>query len=203
MQGVFSLREEPIRTILTGMKTFLPLLLLIMLPSLGQGAMYKWTSDEGEVIYSDTPPSEGAEEIKLPALTTTPAVKYKPKPEPLAAPDTKITRYTEFKLIDPVNDAIIRDNTGNVPVNLSLKPDLDTQSGHGVNILIDGIVKISNSQQTTALIPNVDRGTHTLSAEIRDRKGKVLKASNRVDFTILRHSTLHKKPPPPPPPPAN
>ncbi|MCW8956733.1 MAG: DUF4124 domain-containing protein [Gammaproteobacteria bacterium] len=187
--------EQQIRTILHGMKTPFLLLLLIMLPNLSHGAMYKWTNSEGEVIYSDTPPSDETEELKLPILTTLPAVKYKakPKPAPTKEIESKATVYTDFKLVDPVNDAIIRDNSGNVPVILSLKPALDANAGHKINILLDGQTNVSNSQQLSLILENIDRGTHTLSAEIRDHKGVVLKASNSVSFTLYRYSKLQKK----------
>lgn len=176
------------------MKTPLLLLLLIMLPGLGHGAMYKWTNSAGETVYSDTPPSEDTDELKLPILTTTPAVKYKAKAKPQPTADNKVTNYTIFTLIDPVDDAFFTDNTGDVPVKLSIEPQLDINAGHSISILIDGQVNLANSQQTTAMITNLDRGTHSLSAEIRDHKGKTLKTSNSVSFTVNRHSRLHKKP---------
>lgn len=184
------------------MKAPLLLLLLFMLPSLSHGAMYKWTNSAGEIIYSDTPPNENTEEIILPKLTTTPAVKYKSKPKSQETPEekTKATSYSSFKLLAPVKDAIIRDNGGNVQVNLSLKPSLDTKAGHSISIMVDGTTKISNSKQATATLSNIDRGTHTVSAKIQDSKGKVLKTSNSVSFTVYRYSQLHNKKPPPPPP---
>ena len=198
-RGVFYLREKQIHTILSAMKTPLLLLFLIMLPNLGHGAMYKWTNSAGETIYSDTPPSEDSEELNLPILTTTPAVKYIPKSKSLPSTDDKVTKYTEFTLVDPVNDAFFTDNTGDVPVRLSIEPQLDIKAGHSISILIDGQLNLANSQQTTVMITNLDRGTHSLFAEIRDIKGKTLKTSNSVNFTVYRHSRLNKKPPPPPP----
>ncbi len=175
------------------MKTPLLLLLLIMLPGLVHGAMYKWTNSAGETIYSDTPPSEDSEELKLPILTTTPAVKYIPKPKPQPSTDDKVTNYTDFTLVDPVNDAFFTDNTGDVPVRLSIEPQLDIKAGHSISILLDGQVNLANSQQTTVMITNLDRGTHSLSAEIHDLSGKILKTSNSVSFTVNRHSSTPQK----------
>ena len=192
-RGVFYLREKQIHTILSAMKTPLLLLFLIMLPNLGHGAMYKWTNSAGETIYSDTPPSEDTDELKLPILTTTPAVKYKAKAKPQPTAD-KVAYYTNFTLIEPVNDAVFTDNTGDVPIKLSIEPQLDINAGHSVSILIDGQVNLANSQQTTVMITNLDRGTHSVSAEIRDLNGKILKTSNSISITVNRHSILHKKP---------
>ena len=181
------------------MKTHLLLLFLIMLPGLCHGAMYKWTNAEGEIIYSDTPPNEDVEEIKLPALTTTPAVKYKPKPPPTEEAKPA-PAYSSFTVLNPVKDAIIHDNNGNVAVSMSLTPELNTSAGHSISLLVDGSTKISKQQQTSLLLSNIDRGTHSLSAEIRDAKGQLLKkTSNSVSFTVYRYSKLHKKAPPPPP----
>lgn len=175
------------------MRAPLILLLLIMLPSQGYAGMYKWTNDEGDIIYSDTPPNNDAEEVILPELNTTPALKVEARPEPTQTPDesAETTSYTDFKLVKPEPEAIIRDNTGNVPVSLSLEPALDTSAGHSINILIDGQVSISNSQQTSVTLANIDRGTHTVSAEIRDSSGKVINSSNSVSFTVYRYSKLH------------
>lgn len=175
------------------MRAPLILLLLILLPSQGYAGMYKWTNDEGDIIYSDTPPNNDAEEVILPELNTTPALKVEARPEPTQTPDesAEATSYTEFQLVNPEPDAIIRDNTGNVSVSLSLQPELDSNAGHSINILIDGEASISNSQQTTVTLTNIDRGTHTVSAEIIDSTGKVIISSNSVSFTVFRYSKLH------------
>ena len=180
------------------MKTPLVLLLLIIFPCLSHGAMYKWTDDKGETIYSDTPPTEDTEEIKLPALTTTPAVKYKPKPRPARVADDA-TGYAKFTLTSPTNDAVFNDNTGNVAVSINMEPDLNISAGHSISLILNGATKISNSNQTTFQLSNLDRGEYSLHAEIRDAKNKLLKSSNSVVFTVFRASKLFKKPAPPPP----
>lgn len=186
------------------MKIYL-LIALFIFPVLSHAALYKWTNSDGEVIYSDTPPNDELEEMKLPILTTTPSVKYKAKEKSEPEKEDKAGNYTEFTLIEPVNEASFTDNTGNVAVSLGLKPGLDTSSGHSISIFVDGQASISNSQQTSVQLVNLDRGTHSIHAEIRDKKGAVLMTSNTVSITIIRYSKLHKRnlPPPPPPPPSN
>lgn len=185
------------------MRTWLTICVLMVLSFSIQAELYKWVNKDGETVYSDTPPNDTTEPIKLPEISVTPAVKYKPrqKPEQTSEKDTKAINYTDFKIQRPVNNAIIRDNPGNLSVSLSLQPDL--AADHSINVLLDGQVLIQNHKRLSAQLNNIDRGSHSLSAQVVDKNGKVIISSNSVSFTLLRYSKLHNKPPPPPPAPKN
>jgi len=169
-----------------------------------QAALYKWVDENGEVVYSDEPPHEGMEPIKPPPISTTPPVKVKPRATPKAAakpakppePEKKPINYSEFSITAPGNDDAVRNNPGNVNVSFALTPALDTASGHYINLLVDGKVTGGKIQGQSVTVPNMDRGTHTLKAEIHDQTGKLLKSSNTVTFHLLRYSKLFKKPAP-------
>ena len=158
-------------------------------------ALYKWVDENGEVVYSDKPPQKGAEELKPPPLMTTPAVKYKAQPKEEAKKSKEdIINYTSFSITSPTENETIRDNSGNISVSLTIDPPLASDKGHYINILVDGKPKISKSTSLTHTLTYIDRGTHTLSAEIRGASGNMYKSSNSVTIHLHRFSKLHKKP---------
>lgn len=166
-----------------------------MLPFSLNAAMYKWVDEKGEIVYSDEPPHEGAEEIKPPGLTTTPAVKYTPKakPEP-EKKDSSVTNYTELRITNPANEDNIRDNEGNIAVTIAIAPALNTAEGHYLSLQLNGQTAVSKFTSTNTSISNVDRGSNTLSVTVHDKAGKSLKSSNTVTVFVHRFSQLHQKP---------
>lgn len=184
-------------------------LLLILFFSIyainAQAALYKYKNKDGEIIYSDKPPYAGANEMTPPFVQSTPAVKYKAKPKPEAPVAKEEVRYHKLEMAQPTPDETIRSNEGNITINLALAPDLDINSGHYINYYLDGKIINKRAQSPSATYQNVDRGTHNLKAEVRNKKGKLLKSTPIVTVHLHRFSKLHKKatPPPSPPKPAN
>ena len=147
--------------------------------------IYKYTLSNGKVVYSDKPPAaDQGEEVKLeplqtfslppaPPLQDSTAKKHKPAP----------VGYEEFKVTSPTNDATLRDNSGTVPVSLSLSPGL--RSGHSIEVMLDG-QSIGNGHSTSITLTEVDRGTHTVRAAVKDNEGKEIARSNSVIFHLKR-----------------
>ena len=161
------------------------LCLMLVVGTVHAGKIYKWTLSNGQVVYSDKPPpAEQADEVTLEPLQTfrappTPQLddeseeQEKPKPE----------GYEEFKVTSPSNDATIRDNGGNVQVSLSLTPGL--QAGHSIEVIMDG-QPIGSGRSTSLTLTDVDRGTHTVQATVKDGEGKEVVRSNSVIFHLRR-----------------
>lgn len=173
----------------------------LLLSASVQAALYKWVDENGEVVYSDEPPHEGAKPLDAPPIVTTPPIKVKPKPaaakkEPDAENKPAPINYREFRITAPGNDEAVRNNPGNVEVSFSLEPALATKQGHHIILLVDGEATGGKIQGQSVTVPHMDRGTHTLKAEIRDETGKTLKSSNAVTFHLLRYSRLFNKPAP-------
>lgn len=178
---------------------------LLLFTASADAALYKWLDQNGEVVYSDEPPYEGAEPLNPPSITTTPPVKYKPKPVAKPKPEAvqksaPTNTYTELRIDSPKDDEAIRDNVGNLTVTLVVTPALDVEAGDTISILIDGKVARTDLQATTASFENIDRGTHQLQANIVNADGTVIKSSASISFHMLRYSQLFKKPAPKPAP---
>jgi hypothetical protein len=161
------------------------LCLMLTVGAAQAGSIYKYTLPNGNIVYSDRPPSgDQGEEVELEPLqsfTVPPAppledsTAKKDEPEPVG--------YKAFKVTSPTNDATIRDNGGNVRVSLSLSPGL--QSGHSIEVMMDG-QPIGGGSGTSVTLTDVDRGTHTVQAAVKDNEGKEVARSNSVIFHLKR-----------------
>jgi Domain of unknown function (DUF4124) len=162
---------------------------------------FKYQDRDGEIIYSDTPPYPGAQPLNAPELQTTPAVKFNPKPKPKPAIEEKSeTKYLSLAIFQPGNDETVRNNNGDVSVALKIIPELNSKEGHYINYYMDGKLIKKNAISSSTTFNNIDRGSHSLKVEIKNKKGKLLKASASNIFHLHRFSKLHNKPTPPPPP---
>ena len=167
-------------------KLAIALCLLMAVGGAHAGKIVKYTLSNGQVIYSDTPPPEAAsgEEVTVEPLQSFTLPPAPPLDNSTATEDAPPpVGYEEFKVTSPENDATIRDNGGNVRVSLSLTPGL--QSGHSIEILMDGQA-IGSGNSTSLTLTDVDRGTHTVRATVKDTEGKEVARSNSVIFHLKR-----------------
>lgn len=95
--------------------------------------------------------------------------------------------YDSLQVTSPKHDLAIRENSGNILISVSLSPELSSQHGHALEILMDGQV-LANSGPTFIDLENVDRGTHNLTARVIDEQGRTLITSEPVSFHMLRYS---------------
>jgi hypothetical protein len=175
---------------------YIALLILLALPAAAMGGVYKWTDAEGNVVYSDEP-RPGAEQITVPEVST-----YTPAPllsrETDAPQDQEaISGYEKFQIVEPGNEATLRDSPGNVQVTLLLVPPL--RQGDQIIVSLDGA---SQSQlpltSTQFTLQNVDRGTHTLKATVVDNAGQAHAETQTVTFYLHRQSINFPRGPTPP-----
>jgi hypothetical protein len=169
-------------------------ILLLLLPVLsladqGKADIYKSVDSHGNVVYSDIP-SIGAEKI-TPAQISTVDRGPSLTPEQTTTKDEAAkppTRYIKFSILQPKNDVVIWDSQGSIPLTMMLEPDLDTENGHGVWVFIDGKAIIKQSISLAPPISGIDRGTHTVRAEIRDSAGKVIKRTKMISVHVKKHA---------------
>lgn len=177
-------------------------LLLILGLALAMGSaqaekVYKVIQPDGTVEFTDSPPAdEPAKEIRVePINTIAPLVSPgEGSGQPAASAQAG---YSEIRITSPQNDQAIRDNAGNVNVDVSLEPAL--RSGHEIELLLDG-QSVGRGNKTAITLTQLDRGAHSLQAVVKDASGNVLARSNTVTFTLQRRSVILQPPRPPPPP---
>ena len=159
------------------------ILLAVMSLSVHGNEVYKWTDPDGNVIYSDVPhpDAEIIDELEpqtyqapeLPPGVLTPTPK---KAEPFS--------YKEVAIATPQDDENMRSNAGMVEVTISLSPPLQTAMGHKLVLLLDGQQQAGTGMRFQ--LTNVDRGTHTLTAQVVDGEGNVVTSSAASTFHLQR-----------------
>ncbi len=161
-------------------------------------AVYRTVDPEGNVIFTDQPAS-GAEEVELPPVPTYQAPRYRPpasRPDDAASPPAP--GYRKFAVVSPAPDETVRDNPGNVTVVLAIEPDLDKAAGDRIQIYLDGKPVGKPTTSLQAVLSNVDRGEHRVSAAIVDRNKKTIRRTEPVRFFLHRQSRLFPRGPKPP-----
>jgi len=149
--------------------------------------VYKVIQPDGTVEFTDEPqPGQTATEVEVEPLNTTPPLAT-PAQEAQASSSSPAQSYTRFRITSPDNDAAIRDNAGNVNVDLALEPAL--RSSDTIDILLDGRV-VGGGKKTAITLSNTPRGSHSLEAVVKDSSGKVVARSNSVTFTLQRRSAI-------------
>ena len=98
-------------------------------------------------------------------------------------------RYDSVRIIAPLQDATVHDNQGKVDVAVQVSPQLNAAAGDRIALLLDGSV-VANTANASTRLTNIDRGTHTLRAQVTAADGTVLLASPEVRFYMWRASRL-------------
>jgi hypothetical protein len=160
------------------------LLLLWSVSGAAETELYKWVDKDGTVHFSDKPEA-GAEKIMVKDVTTIPA----DKPQSAAAnPKASEVRHYEITFTSPKADEEIRDNTGNINVNVQLNPALN--AGDTIQFSMDGQPKGEPGPGTELSLTNLDRGTHTVQVTVLGQGGKPL-GSASTTFSVHRFSALN------------
>jgi hypothetical protein len=161
--------------------------------------VYRYVDPKNGVEFSDTP-RPGAERLVLPESKRTPAVSpARPAPgaAPSEAPAGATLAYAEVRITDPADQDTVRDNAGNLLVSVSTSPKLQTEFGHQLQLLLDGVA-VETGNSTNFTLAGIDRGAHTLEARVLGAEGTPLASSPTVTFYLHRASKLFKKPLPRP-----
>ena len=147
--------------------------------------VYKWVDAQGVTHYSDQPhPEAQTIDVQPQNLvhSSAPAASNAAKPaEGAAAPVYKC------ELTRPENDEVFL-NTSTVSARLKVEPQLG--AGDQVALSMDG-KRLPNQPvvATDFVIPNVERGSHTLTVVIYDRTGRQPRCSSApVTFHVRQPS---------------
>ena len=87
----------------------------------------------------------------------------------------------------PEPDSAFWDNQGNFTLRLTLEPALDSAAGHRVRVYLDGEPRGTTSNLQWRFT-GVNRGTHSVRAEVIDEAGESLIQSETVSFHLHQQS---------------
>jgi hypothetical protein len=168
--------------------TLFLLLILLSLPLLAKD-VYKWTTPEGDVVYSDSY-QQGAEKVHVNRDSRTPAPA---DVNANAATDEQAGSaaggdYQTFEIAQPKNDETIRSDEGVVSVSLLLSPTL--AAGDAIQVFVDGNKLGEDVKSAQFTLNGMNRGTHTLQAKIVSADGNILKSAPGINFHIRQASII-------------
>ncbi len=175
-------------------------LLLAAGTSFAQNKIYKTKDKDGNTIYTDQPPPEGAVPMDLPELSI-----VKPRENQQSVRQLNVNRrgdptggapalpsqaemrqtYAGMEISSPVQDETIWGGGGSVDVNVDLKGPL--LPGLLVQVIYDGRV-LPAQAATSVRLEEVDRGEHTVQAAIVDSTGQAVAKTDPVKFFVQQHS---------------
>lgn len=166
-------------------RLILSLLLIMSGQAVAETSVYRSVDAEGNPVFSDKPTAD-SEAIELKEIQTVPAeknLKFESRPSKQMNPE----RYTSLEITSPANGDDIRENAGNVTVEVEVKPKL--RQADRLQLSFDSEI-VQEGNQTTFEITEIDRGTHQISVAIIDRNGNEVKRSSSISFHLQRTSNL-------------
>lgn len=161
--------------------------LLLSWPLLAKD-VYKWTSEEGVTLYSDTY-RPGAERVRVSGEKSTPSPNVDTPAEDVRKNTSAAAGgYEQFEILTPENEETIRSNEGVVNVGLTLTPAL--ADGHAIQISVDGTPLDSELKTTQFTLNSLNRGTHSLEVKIVDAEGNPVMSAPRISFHLRKASVI-------------
>ena len=143
--------------------------------------IYVWRSDDGVLVFSDSP-KPGAEEVDV------------REPNTASSVDTSMLDLTpqvikddyQVEINQPKENATIRDNTGSVYVTGSIKPIF--KQGLNIQLYLDNKPYEKPQPHSMFVLRDIDRGEHIIKMKLLNEKGKVIASSNPITFYMHRAS---------------
>lgn len=170
------------------------LLLAVQVPA---AEVFRKPNQGDGVEFSDRE-GHAAERVAVPPaqVYTPPRPAVRLSPQAPAQPEPDIPqRYSAIEIVEPANEATVRDNNGEFDVAVELSPSLQTRFAHRVELLLDGSPQGEPAGQTTFHLSGLNRGTHTLQARVLGADGAVLGSSPPTVFHLHRKIIPPRKPP--------
>lgn len=152
--------------------------------------IYKVVDDQGNVTFTDSPPSDSkANPVSLPPANTQPAMEITPPPEEPAETNTdKPVAYDKVVIVQPKNDATVPPGQLTQIVQVKTSPTL--QAGHRLRIMLDGKPVAPPSATSSIVLDDLLRGAHQLEAQVLNEEDRIVARSVPVTFYVHRASRL-------------
>lgn len=149
--------------------------LALAIPLVEAATIYKTVDDNGNVIFTDTrPKDQPGETVNLRPITAIPPVPI-PKRMPASVTASTKKKYSRLTITEPGNNVTLR-NQETINVTVAISPRV--QFGHTVRLRLNGTLVAESQRRLTFELKEVERGSHTLTAEIVDSGQRVLKSTS-------------------------
>lgn len=175
--------------------TFALLLLAAALAAPAAAQVYKTVDEHGNVVYTDQPPTPGAEPVELPGLSI--VESYRPPALPAGetgaesgeeeVTDIRELRrgYRDFRITSPKPEEHVQ-GTGNQLV-ISWDTRYELQPGMMVELALDGEA-LPPTRSGSVTVEEVFRGEHIVSGRIVDARNRTIATASPVTFYMRQFS---------------
>ena len=172
-------------------------ILIILLPIVGLGAIYERKDAQGNATYSDEP-TTGSRKVTLQPQTIVPGMtkkqtktildksKTKDKTKKGSSSDVPAAEYYKGITVAYPNNEQTFQNQRDISVGIDVKPPL--RSTEKLQLLVDGTPFGKPSSSNIVTWKTNTRGTHQIQAIILNEKGDTVRTSKPVKiFVHLAH----------------
>ncbi len=160
------------------------LILMLVVPMTVTAHIYKSVDENGNTVFSDTPPTDGSssEKIKPGTINSVAPPPQVHRPQPIIE---KKEVELSVEIVSPAQDTTIAIGyVGNFSVSAEVTPPMP--AGASAQLLMDGEVVGTPMSPTSWALTNTFRGTHTLTVTITDAQGKKLAESPPLTVHVMR-----------------
>jgi hypothetical protein len=187
-------------------RALMPLLLLVIasltLEATAAGTfidtkVYRVTDEQGNITFTDQPEANsGVIEQQRVSVINLMRAPMPPKPDDnsaahslvvnsgSAASASSIQPYTQAIIVSPIEGSTLRNTAGAMTIELSLIPQL--QTGHRVQLWVDGQRYGSAIKATTLHVANIERGPHQLICRVLNADGRPVAITAAVSVHVKR-----------------
>ena len=156
-------------------------------PSVAQ--VYKIVDKDGNVTFTDKPPADGSKPIELAPISIIEAPTYEKAPAATEEDEAEkgmslgyMRRvYRDFAITSPAQEESVWKPDGPIAVTWGARTEL--QPGMKVTLYLDG-KRYTTTAQPMVPLSGLDRGEHTLKAELIDSRNRVVTTSETVTFFV-------------------
>lgn len=159
--------------------------------------VYRVTDEQGNITFTDQPEANsGVVERHIVSVTNLMQASVPLKPDDnsaahslvvnrdSAASVSSIRPYTQAIIVSPREGSTLRNTAGAMTIELSLMPPL--QTGHRVQLWVDGQRYGSAIAATTLHVANIGRGPHQLICRVLNADGRPVASTVAVKVHIKR-----------------
>jgi hypothetical protein len=166
----------------------------LLLSTAAIGEIYKVVDADGNVVYTDQPPSDDAQPMELPGLSIVESARKAPRAERRqdAAEEPELTSirdlrrgYRDFAIVSPAPEETLWGTDNAVVVTWETRYEL--QPGMSVTFYVDGEARPATTAPSIR-VEQLDRGAHTVHAELWDARNRKIATADPVTFYIQQYS---------------
>lgn len=164
--------------------------LVIPLNLFAAGEIYRVVDKDGNVIYTDERPSDGAQPMDLPPLSVIESDIQVPAPEDQSASAAETAKaptprdlrrqFADFRIMQPQNEETFWGTANTVVVAWGTSQPVPEELS--ARLYVDGVPQDVPPSGSVTL--TLDRGEHQVYAELVDARGRQIVATATVTFFV-------------------